>query len=140
MTDSRELQQKSRRSPDKTSECMCMYVCERYQYIHHTAPIHQLISCIGNNYEDNPHNNVVKVLRLEFPVLFSATIQKWVVLTHYCCITRQQIFIFSHSMHLLLFQYITDCQSRVIMLASCTYINLYTCPQNYKLGASLSSH
>ena len=38
-------------------------------------------------------------------------------------------------MHLLLFQDNTDCQLRVIMLASCTYINHYTQLQSYKLGA-----
>ena len=40
---------------------MRMYM--RYVYIHHTAPTHT-INFMGNNYEDNPNNNLVKVLRL----------------------------------------------------------------------------
>ena len=57
------------------SVCICMW--EISVYPPHSP--HPPINFMGNNYEDNPHNNVVKVLRLEFPVLFSATIQKRVV-------------------------------------------------------------
>ena len=66
VSDSSESQQESRQSPDKTSECMRMYV--RDISISTTQPPPTNYNFMGNNYEDSPHNNSIEISS----VLFSA--------------------------------------------------------------------